>query len=383
MRALATVFKIKSDKLPLFALQPLSFQTIVDRQAYNFDVPQIDRLLKSMNQAAKRVPYSTLAALEDCLAERLQQSKAPYETRQAQPLDLMPELPTAKLMMVLAHNGFHSEVLFNQLIATWEASLLTNFNDSEFVDGLAALSKTDFIEPRLLDWIKSVLRTHLGDFPVSSLITVLRSFVLLELYDEALIELAVQAVLSKGVSKVGLIQKAVLHSAFVGLEIDKPVLAKRLLAPFTALRAELKSSSAISSSVKASISEEKVADVLTRLGYRYTRHAPLADLYEIDFLVKGHNLAVEMLGRPYHMTLVGNRLTANTKLKTRHLKRSGLHVVNVFTTENLEDSLQKAIRSVLRSVSPVSAQISGDNQLSYLGQIQLVRAALIWGQWLR
>lgn len=274
------------------------------------------------------------------------------------------KLPSIPLMHILAQQSFLSKKLFDKLKKTWITQASTNFSSVDFARGFASLAKTSFLEHSELNWSIDMLKLNMDQFSPSSLILVLRGIVLLDMNDEALIERAVNAIVSRGISRLNVGQKAVLYSAFVGLEIDRPHFVPKLLAPLTAIRSELESSQRLISSVKSSAAEGVVANALTNLGYKFRRHVPLAGLYEIDFLVQSHRLAVEMLGIPYHTTLYGNFLSSSTKLKTRHLKRSGLNVVNIFETDDLEYNLKRAIHSVGASISPLTAQISGDYQFS-------------------
>eukprot|EP00359_Climacostomum_virens_P007345 CAMPEP_0204913412 /NCGR_PEP_ID=MMETSP1397-20131031/11291_1 /ASSEMBLY_ACC=CAM_ASM_000891 /TAXON_ID=49980 /ORGANISM="Climacostomum Climacostomum virens, Strain Stock W-24" /LENGTH=310 /DNA_ID=CAMNT_0052084639 /DNA_START=45 /DNA_END=977 /DNA_ORIENTATION=+ len=304
------------------------------------DIPKISDVLYRLKERRQRPPLATLLKVE-CDIEGMLGSK-----------------PPAHEMNTLAYTGFMSEKLFSKLKSQWLSEASMNFNSTEFTRGFLALSKTDFIQPDEMEICMKLLRDNLNEFSLSSLIWTLRAFVLLDLNDEQLYEQAIKVLIAKGISNINLREKQVLHSALVGFEIDRPLLAKRLLAPLTSFRSELNSSGAGKLQIR-SYSEDKIAHVLDKLGYRYFRNVSHAKLYELDFFIPSFRLAIEMLGLPYHTTVFGNHLTSNTKVKTRHLKRSGLHVVNVIETTDLENTLQKAIADVVASKSPVSSLVGG------------------------
>jgi hypothetical protein len=102
-----------------------------------------------------------------------------------------------------------------------------------------------------------------------------------------------------------------------------------------------------------SYSQKYIARILSVYGYEFKENQYFSDFYEVDLVLPSHNIAIEVIGKPYHVSQFTQDLYPKLHMKIRHLKRLGLKVILVSDKETATLQLQKSINLLMTINHPI------------------------------
>lgn len=233
---------------------------------------------------------------------------------------------------------FNIDSIFQILISKFKTEALTYKEYCDALSGFEGCSVSVFFDLELIDLFHLFISKNIQKMYPNELIRVLKIFINQGLYYEHMIDLVLDQLLSRDLSKISANDQIFLEDNCELILIDFPEAQEKLESIKKCLRPRRHVRD-----FEISNTQHYVSQVLRSLNILFTENQILQNVYEVDFLIPETHIVIEAIGTLYHFNLFSKQLTPKTMVKLRHLSKLGYKIILTIGKESTENHLKKAM----------------------------------------